>query len=535
MFSLHTYRARLTIYTLTLLAFLVGTLAYSYRATRDALLQAAEENMDRTVQLLDSQIAAERNEMLRYAVIVRDDLPLQEYMFIVVRIGSDLQPLRELYDTHFGWLPVTRRAIIAADGRVLLGEREVDLADKLSTKLTDPVEQTFLFQGARGLELVAMAPVHYRGDRLGIVAISHVFSMRQLRHLKKQSRGELFIVQDGIVLNGTVDSSIGRPFRPQGRHILLGSDRYHVRTLDLPNSEPGTPRLWFAVSERQLTENLDGYRKLTLLLVTFGGAVILIMGLVILRNFNRPLNTLVSITGEIADGKLPKLAKRLAYNEIDHLTNHFADMLQSLRDKQAEIERVHAQLEELAITDTLTGLYNRRHLQELYPKLRAQAQRDRKCLTLILADLDYFKRINDCYGHMCGDTCLIHFAGLLDKCSRANDFLFRMGGEEFLILGINDDATGGASLAEKVRVATVNAPVECDGSFIHMTVSCGISSTGPHGAEDVHLSLLLSQADKALYRAKQAGRNQVKAYAPEQDTGPACEVRGGAVGLLTRL
>jgi len=525
MFSLHTYRARLTIYTLTLLTFLVGTLAYSYHVTREALLQATEENMARTVQLLDSQMAAERNELLRYAVLVRDDLPLQEYMFIVVRIGSDLQPLRDLYETHFGWLPVSRRAIIAADGTVLLGEPYEDLTEQLSAKLSNPVEQTFLFNGTRGLELVAMAPVYYRGDRLGIVAITHVFGELRLQQLQKQSRGELFIVQDSTVLSSTISGSVGHKFRAKNKHIMLAGDRYHAHALDLPNSEPGTPRLWFAVSERQLTENLEGYRRLTLLLVGFGGVVILIMGLVILRNFSRPLNTLVSITSEIADGKLPRLDKKVAHNEIDHLANHFADMLQSLRDKQTEIDRVHGQLEELAITDTLTGLYNRRHLQELYPKLLAQARRDGKCLTLILADLDYFKRINDCNGHLCGDTCLMHFAGLLNKCSRANDFLFRMGGEEFLILSVNDDALGGIGLAEKLRLATQNAPVECDGSFIHMTVSCGISSTDQRDVEDVHLSLLLSLADKALYGAKQAGRNQVKTYTAEWDAGPVCAVR----------
>ena len=241
----------------------------------------------------------------------------------------------------------------------------------------------------------------------------------------------------------------------------------------------------------------------------------------IFRNFNGPLSALMSMTEEIAEGRLPIMYKSQAQNEIDILANKFADMLQALREKQAEIDRVHKQLEQSAITDTLTGLYNRRHLQEIFPKLRAQAQRDWRSLTVILCDLDYFKMINDQYGHLAGDYCLMHFAKILKQYSRSNDFLFRIGGEEFVIVSISKNTSGSITIAEKIRAATEESQIIYKGRKIPLTVSCGLSFADPDDSQETALPRLLSRADKALYEAKNAGRNRVcifKGFDPAEMT-----------------
>jgi two-component system cell cycle response regulator len=169
---------------------------------------------------------------------------------------------------------------------------------------------------------------------------------------------------------------------------------------------------------------------------------------------------------------------------------------------------VHKTLQETAITDSLTGLYNRRYLQEVAPGLFAQVERDGRNLTGVLLDLDYFKVINDRHGHLGGDAVLIHFGRLLRNNSRANDHLFRIGGEEFLILNVTEDPDDSVKLANKLRELVAQSPAEYHGTEVPITVSVGVSCCSgatPGGS----LSTLLRAADKALYEAKADGRNRV--------------------------
>jgi diguanylate cyclase (GGDEF)-like protein len=187
-------------------------------------------------------------------------------------------------------------------------------------------------------------------------------------------------------------------------------------------------------------------------------------------------------------------------------------MLQSLREKQEEIDRAHKRLEESAITDSLTGLNNRRYLKQIFPKIFAQAQRETHCLSGLMLDLDFFKRINDQYGHLAGDQCLTHMGEILKDSCRASDYIFRMGGEEFLILSLGDTALGGELLAEKIRNTLAKKPVTYKQALINMTTSIGVSITENNLDPEAALTSLLFHADKALYAAKKNGRNQVVIY-----------------------
>jgi diguanylate cyclase (GGDEF)-like protein len=142
------------------------------------------------------------------------------------------------------------------------------------------------------------------------------------------------------------------------------------------------------------------------------------------------------------------------------------------------------------------------------PGLFAQVVRDRRYLTAVLLDLDFFKAINDSWGHLGGDAVLVHFARLLKHNSRANDFLFRIGGEEFMLLNVTEDPRQSVGLAKKIRELVQNSPANYQGNTIPITVSAGISCV--HGESgDISLSTLMRAADKALYEAKSAGRNRV--------------------------
>lgn len=168
-------------------------------------------------------------------------------------------------------------------------------------------------------------------------------------------------------------------------------------------------------------------------------------------------------------------------------------------------ERIH-HLQEVSTTDALTGLYNRMHLLRVLSNEYKRYQRTGASLSCIMIDLDHFKNINDTYGHSFGDQILSAFAQLLSDTIRESDIIGRYGGEEFLCVLPNTDIEGACAVAEKLR-RVVEARVFTEGFFnIEITASFGVSSTSPDVTTEGGLVQL---ADRALYRAKQTGRNRV--------------------------
>ena len=172
-------------------------------------------------------------------------------------------------------------------------------------------------------------------------------------------------------------------------------------------------------------------------------------------------------------------------------------------------------LEKLAIRDGLTGLYNHRHFLEVLDKEYKKSSRHAQSLSCMMIDLDYFKSVNDNYGHQFGDFVLAKSADILKKLVRDTDFVARYGGEEFFILLPNTLLHGAMILAERIRNAFAKNTFK-DGKISEVvTISIGLSSIADDnvaGAKD-----LVANADKALYRAKAEGRNRVLAYSEESD------------------
>lgn len=163
-----------------------------------------------------------------------------------------------------------------------------------------------------------------------------------------------------------------------------------------------------------------------------------------------------------------------------------------------------------AITDPLTGLYNRRYLSETGPKLVAASGRYKEhALSVVIFDIDHFKHINDTYGHLAGDKVLKEVARALQRNVRASDICVRFGGEEFLVLLPSTDFKRAFIVAEKIRkiVANMAIPVE-EGENVHLTISGGVAAY----AEGLTLESLIKRADEALYRAKQAGRDRIEMH-----------------------
>ncbi len=163
-----------------------------------------------------------------------------------------------------------------------------------------------------------------------------------------------------------------------------------------------------------------------------------------------------------------------------------------------------------AITDDLTQLYTRQHVDEQLVQEIHRAQRYNHELSLLILDLDHFKQINDTYGHTTGDQVLQKFSSIIKEHIRDCDMAGRFGGEEFVVILNDTDIEGAYVLAERIRLSVAQASIRKDDQCIKVTVSIGVASY--HSKHSKKALLLLEDADKALYQAKEQGRNKTVCY-----------------------
>lgn len=197
------------------------------------------------------------------------------------------------------------------------------------------------------------------------------------------------------------------------------------------------------------------------------------------------------------------------HNELYQLKVSLLKMAETLEQHIRHLEVELKSYENLAFIDPLTGLYNRRMFLELAEKKLNEAKRYKESLSLIMLDIDHFKRINDTYGHGVGDMALKSLTEILRKNLRASDIVARWGGEEFVIILPKTTLEQAYNVAEKIRklveISAIDLP---NGEKLKFTVSLGVSFFS--GEED--LEELIRQADIALYEAKSKGRNRTEVY-----------------------
>jgi len=202
--------------------------------------------------------------------------------------------------------------------------------------------------------------------------------------------------------------------------------------------------------------------------------------------------------------------KGLALDAADYIIKPFSSLIVKLRVR-SQIQMINQlrTIEYLSMHDQLTQLPNRRSFDERLSMEWNQAIREQTPISVLMTDLDKFKKFNDLYGHQQGDVVLQVVAKVLPQSlRRPGDFVARWGGEEFAVLLPNTPLCGALESAERIRSEVEKADIPCaDGSTLKITISIGVSSQMP--TRDSSIVHLLSSADKALYDAKQAGRNSV--------------------------
>jgi len=504
-----TYRARLLSYMAVLLAFLLGVLILTYGSSRELVLDEAQNRLTGLTQQLERQIRTSGQDLIDRARMVRDSAGFQEYLFIAVSLGTDPSALREQYRRQFGWLQINRAVVMSRNGRALVGPQHRDLVTVLKSRAqrTAPPETLFYLNRPDGLEMVATLPVSYRSQTLGTVAVTRVLDSAWMSTVRRETGGELLIAREGQIVASTIGLNANeRAVSAETRKLTLGNNVYLVRRVDLGVDASGS-ELFFALSQAELTGRLVAQRDVMMLIALLGALGILTIGFLMLRNFSEPMARLTALIQEVGEGRFPRFPRKPEIDEIGFLWNRFAEMVQNLRDKQDELSTVHHELEKQASTDALTGLYNRHYLYDIFPRLWSESRRQQNPLSVILLDLDLFKPINDRYGHLVGDRVLVMLAGVLRETCRISDFAFRLGGEEFLVL-TRVDVDGAEVLAEKIRTALERSILSDDDASIRITASFGVARVEEADGMKA-LNQVLTRADKALYAAKQEGRNRV--------------------------
>jgi len=182
-----------------------------------------------------------------------------------------------------------------------------------------------------------------------------------------------------------------------------------------------------------------------------------------------------------------------------------------IKELQHELEEKNKELEQLSISDGLTGLYNHRHIQEVVHEEYERARRTGEPLSVVMLDFDHFKRVNDLYGHQVGDRVLQEMAEILRKTAREIDKLGRYGGEEFIAVLPETDAESATTFAERVRERVERHPFAVGRAEpLQLTISAGTATYPYPGVYNPRT--LIQRADQALYAAKRAGRNCVVRY-----------------------
>jgi diguanylate cyclase (GGDEF)-like protein len=237
----------------------------------------------------------------------------------------------------------------------------------------------------------------------------------------------------------------------------------------------------------------------------------------------RPLDRLTGAAAQVTAGNLSVGLPEAGRGEIGYLTQVFNEMVTHLRASRAELERV-------STTDALTGLHNRRQLMSMLNEETRRSRRHNRGYTILMADVDLFKKFNDDYGHQAGDEILRRFGGILRESTRATDCAARYGGEEFMVLLSETTGERAMQVAERIRERMREEAF----NGTQVTVSIGLAEFPTHGDTP---EAVISRADEALYDAKRAGRDRVVrgeappgAVAPAAATGSPADQPSGANG-----
>lgn len=372
---------------------------------------------------------------------------------------------------------------------------------------------------------IALPVLSYNNMLIGaLVAVLDLHTLQpELKSATKSPPGEVLLLdRDGRTLvssqiNGDKliqldESSLRRLHAQPGESLVFRGTTYQevIGLADMSAELPVT-----IVAERDRAEVYGTWIKQRNMFLALVGALLLLVTAVAFqmgRSIVGPLQRLIGAADRIAGGDLDVRLAATRNDELGHLTQVFNQMADRLRHNHAQIMAANQAmqlqnqvLETLSITDSLTGLYNRSKLDAILSDELARFKRTQRHFTMLMMDIDYFKTLNDSYGHVIGDEILTAVARILVQSIRSIDYAARYGGDEFIIILVETSADHALKTAERIRSQVENMCYNANGSTITVTVSIGIVQCQ---SDDGTPTAVFARADSALYEAKHAGRNR---------------------------
>lgn len=379
------------------------------------------------------------------------------------------------------------------------------------------------------------------GGMLGILAAKvNLHAIRSI--LKRQTQGgidEVYLLDATgrlLVSSNTIDSR-SLQFSSTGSDSVSKSKLQVKNPTDYVNYQdravigaavPISFMEWIMVAEidkKSAYADIVMLRRITVFIVS---ALMLCIGIpayIFGHRLVRPVRRLSEEAARVASGDLDVDIPVSGLSEVSYLTQVFNHMVYSLRRNREKLSsanlalrETNEELHQISITDGLTGLYNRNHIMEMLGREKSHAQLSRGRLSVLMLDIDYFKKINDTYGHPVGDTVMVRLAETLSASVRECDYVGRYGGEEFMVILPDSTVDKALITAERIRANVGNLQFIEDRENFSVTVSIGVAGFPDHGE---NTESILSHADSALYQAKDEGRNRVVIAESEMRSGLA--------------
>jgi diguanylate cyclase (GGDEF)-like protein len=416
-------------------------------------------------------------------------------------------------------------SIVSPDGSILAehppGVKIADSRDTSDIIDTSPVVMEVTINDKSRLAIAQ--PMNLKGERG-----SAAFIARTKENLLKEvilesapAGSTVYLVdQEGNIKVSNVDLK-GRQTAPGAALALFSEKATHSIYKGIEGEEviakvvPLTFLQWGVIletSREKAFQPLSTFRFQMIFMALALASIFLVPAVLLARTIVLPLEELSRVSKRIRTGKPGLQVESTIKGELGEFIATFNSMSISLKESLEEINATNEQLRIISITDSLTGRYNRRYIKDYLTRELQLVSRTRHSLTVLMMDLDNFKRYNDTYGHIAGDEALRQLGDILVGSVRKNDVVGRYGGEEWIICFNQTDKETGLKIAEKLRKAIAGNIFHLKGENTRITVSAGVA-TAP--ADGTNYEELIDAADAALYMAKESGRNCVRAF-----TGP---------------
>ncbi|CAL60970.1 conserved hypothetical protein [Herminiimonas arsenicoxydans] len=356
-----------------------------------------------------------------------------------------------------------------------------------------------------------MAPIHAQRDGIDLFILNHKGEVIYPEKIPEKLR---------VPSLDTLSNSADKKF------VSWGEDKLYLTTSAAVKTPASVKSLGWQVVVRQvdtsvLTE-VKNLERVNLFTMLTSSIAFLFLAWIVANRISRPVEDLTRTARRIESGeKEVGFAEKFWARELQRLSDALRGMSNTLIQQRealaqsnqeleakvsartAELQELNITLEQLARTDALTGLANRMHTNERLAEEFARFKRSKIPYCILMLDVDFFKRVNDIYGHGVGDEVLKHVASILSATVRKTDFVGRHGGEEFLSILPMTDSSAAMVVAEKIRNTIESTPI---GPVGNLTVSIGVQEVT---VNDINEDVAVTRADECMYQAKKSGRNKV--------------------------